>query len=205
MVKMVLPGQGGQQGIRKNLRNLKVPQNPSIKNPGQFDMEFSSQSFRENDMKLPLKSGQMPRKMDAKVIMNTIDQVYQPPQGKITDYIKKFDSENTSGAIKPHLDVLDKLLKKGSQSLASMSGMLGGGLMQQVQKSVDEQDPGRKCPVGQRWDEDKKRCVPDCPRGQKWDVNLKRCVPEEEDDQESKEQLISGLDPSTGLPDMLLG
>jgi len=127
---------------------------------------------REYDIKQ--HDGQKPRNMDTKTIMNTAQEIMQAPQGKITDYIKKHDKDNSSGAIKNHLDILDKLLKKGENPMSSLSGMLGASLMNSVNQSVNQQEP--QCPNGQRWDDIKKKCVIDCPQGQIWDETLNKCI-----------------------------
>jgi hypothetical protein len=169
------PGHGGSDGKRKALKSVKPPNKPNIKKQNQWNFEFGD-IFRVFDMKLGGKGGggQMPRKMDANNIMNTMQQIFQPPQGKITDYIKKFDPKNSSGAIKQHLETLDKLLKKGDNAMASLTGMMGGAQMQAIQQSVNEQQ--QQCPPGWRWDDPTQKCVMDCPQGEIWDENEQKCI-----------------------------
>ncbi len=171
---MKMPWQGGKEGERKVLEKFKEAVNPTIKGGAQSMFQFGDE-WRGYDLKQP--NGQMPRKMEANVVMNNIKNVFQPPQGKVTDYIKKFDPQNTAGAIKHHLDTLDKLLKKGDQAMASMTGMLGGKGVAAIQQSNNQMKP--QCPERYRYDEKQQKCVLDCPPGQIWDENSQRCIIDE--------------------------
>lgn len=194
MADQVPPGTRGKH--LKRLKSFTPPSQPNVQFPAsnQFQFEFGD-NFRKDDMMMPKNSKQKPRKLDANVVMNTIDQVYQPPSGTVTDYIKKHDPQNTSGAVKPHLDVLDKLLKTGEQALASISGMLGAGLMQQVQQSINQQRP--KCPQGYRFDNIQQKCVLECPKGTIWDENQQKCIID-------TGNYNPDIDPSTGGPSIFL-
>lgn len=177
--KMTPPGTGKKEdGGRQSIKSVKPPKNPTIKGKGQWKIEHNKDSHRKTDMKLPKTSGQPPRFLEANNIMNNIKQVFQPAEGKVTDYIKKFDPKNSSGAIKNHLDIMDKLLKKGADSMSSMTGRLGGGMVQSIQQSKDQQKP--PCPQGYRFDTKTEKCVLDCPIGQIWDENEQKCVPDEQ-------------------------
>ena len=171
--KHIPPGQRGDS--LKRLKKLIPPQNPNIKGRNEWQIEFGD-NFRVDDLLMPKNSKEKPRKLDANNIMNSIKDVFKPPEGKVTDYIKKHDPQNTSGAIKPHLDVLDKLLKSGSSQLASITDMIGAGLVSQVQQSINQQNNVNKCPPGYRWDVKLEKCVLDCPKGQHWDYALEKCV-----------------------------
>ncbi len=172
---MRVPGTAGSDGKLKPLKKYKNPQNPSMKGGGQHTFEFGEDDHRKHDLNNTPKGTQAPRKMEANTIMQRVSQVFQSPNGKVTDYIKKFDSKNSSGAIKNHLDILDKLLKKGDSKTASLTGMLGGGMMQSIQQSVNQQKQ-QQCPPGQRFDLIQQKCVIDCPQGQHWDEGQRKCI-----------------------------
>ena len=176
MPKMTVPGQAGMKGKLKNAKQVQPPQNPSIKSGGQWNVQWSDDDHRKNDVEKLPKDAQKPRKLDANTIMQKTSQVFQQPNGKVTDYIKKFDGQNSSGAIKNHLDILDKLLKKGDSKTASLTGMLGSGMMSSIQSSVNQQKQ-MQCPPGQRLDINTNKCVLDCPQGQVWDEGQQKCVP----------------------------
>jgi hypothetical protein len=137
-------------------------------------IEHSKEDWRKTGLKQ--FDGQMPRGLDAKSIMNNAQDILQPIQGAITDYVKKHDSENSAGAIKHQLQTLDKLLKKGGDPLSSVAGMLGQSQVNNVNESINNHQQDPKCPQGQRWDLVQKKCVIDCPVGQIWDITLNKCV-----------------------------
>ncbi len=136
-------------------------------------MESADEGWRDYFMKL--HDGQKPRDIDTKTIMNTASEVMKPPEGKITDYIKKHDGDNSSGAIKKHLDILDKLLKKGGNPMSSLKDMLGSSGMNSANEAANSQQQNQ-CPPGQRWDQTQQKCVIDCPQGQIWDPTSNTCI-----------------------------
>lgn len=52
-----------------------------------------------------------------------------------------------------------------------------------IRRVLEQEDADKKCPEGQRWDEESQSCVPiateqqECPEGQKWDEEQGKCVP----------------------------
>lgn len=52
-----------------------------------------------------------------------------------------------------------------------------------IKRMLEQEEEERKCPEGQRWDEESQSCVPiateqqECPEGQKWDEEQQKCVP----------------------------
>lgn len=86
--------------------------------------------------------------------------------GQLTDYIKKMDPQNSSGAVKPALDIMDKLLKQGSNDLtSSVPGVLGSlqGILQQFlqQQTQQQQQQVVVCPKGYKWQANTRSCVLD--------------------------------------------
>jgi len=140
---------------------------------GQHEFEHGD-DFRVQDVK---SSGQQIPKGDAKNISGDHPEISQPVSGKVTDYIKKYDPQNSSGADPKQLDILDKLLKKGNQSLASLKGMIGAGNMssEAAQNNSNPQQSQSLCPPGFRFDVRQQKCVLDCPQGQVWDDTLHNC------------------------------
>ena len=143
------------------------------------------EDFRKSHLKKP--DGQQPRKIDQKHVGGGDDhqQINQPPQGKVTDHIKKYDSENGSGAKPEQLDIVDKLLKSGQNSLASMLGMIGASNMNAIVATNNQQDGNHannepKCANGYFWNPAANNfqgnCQLNCPPGMMWDVNLQQCV-----------------------------
>lgn len=161
------------------------------------EIEHADDEHRSHDMKKrPGKQGgKEPKKATANNIMETMQQTAQPMQGKITDFIKKHDSGNSSGAKKNQLDTLDKLLKKGKNDLESLKSMIGDSNMNSTAAS-NNSDPnqGNKCPPGQRWDAIQNKCVIDCPQGQIFDYASNTCIIDDNNKYDPNN------DPSTGMP-----
>jgi hypothetical protein len=157
--------------------------------PG-HDFQFGD-NFRAEGLKA---TGKQVPKLDANNIAGNMSTIQQGVQGLVTDFIKKHDPKNSSGAKQNQLDILDKLLKKGKQSLASLKGMIGDANMNSVASDNNsDQNQNNICPPGQRFDQIQQKCVIDCPPGQVWDMSANTCV----DDTYNQ---VANIDPATGMP-----
>lgn len=168
-------GGSNAQTRRRVVKSTKAPENVSIKNPMPIKVEMRDKDGRQfgldeaNGLKAKFKEAL------------SISPEEVPSMGggmqKLTDYIRKMDPQNSSGAVKPALDILDKLLKQGTNNpLGSIPGILGGlqGQLQQVLNQINKQNkPHNQPPQPQL-----------CPKGQKWDPTTKACVldPDQPDD-----------------------
>jgi len=141
--------------------------------------ESHEKTVRESHLSEP--TGSKPKKLDAKHVGggDTQQKIDQPMQGKITDHIKQYDGQNSSGSSPKQLPFMDKLLKMGNSGEASVADILGGALMSQIQ-SDNAQTANNQCPDGWFWNPDANNfngaCQLECPQGQIFDVILQKCV-----------------------------
>lgn len=166
----VMPDNAGtkENSQRRNVvKSTKAQQNVSIKNPKPPQIEMRDKDGRQFSLD---EANGLVSKFKKQLSISTLE---IPGLGggmqQLTKYIKKQDPDNTSGAVKPALDILDKLLKQGNQSpMASIPGVLGGlmGQLQSVLNAINQANKKHNQPQPQ----------PVCPKGQKWDANTATCV-----------------------------
>lgn len=160
---------GGASERRAVVEKTEAPKNVSIKNPTPIKIKMREKDGRQHALD---EANNLMSKFKQQLSVSTKE---VPSLGgglkQITKFIKELDPKNTSGAVKPALDILDKLLKQGnSDPLKSIPGILGQ-LQQLLQQALNQiakdnkkqnqpqEDP--QCPAGQKWDKVHRTCVID--------------------------------------------
>ena len=180
-----IPGNAPKDGKnqRKPIKSVKSPTNPTVNNPGVCEILLHDDDHRVVGLdKAPNKLPPSKHKKELSVSTKDV-----PKQGggleQLTSFIKKLDPNNTSGAVKPALDILDKFLKQGINSplssipniMGSLQGLLQQSMSQAAKENQQQQSPPQ-CPIGQVFDTVKQICVPICPAGQIFDANNQVCI-----------------------------
>src|ERR1700693_2487167 len=153
---------------RRNVVDQTIaPTNLSIKNPIPIQVKMRSMDGRQFGLNL---ANQLVAKFKQQLSIAPQD---LPTTGggiqQLTQYIKKLDPNNTSGAVQPALNIMDKLLKDGTSNMTgSIPGVLGN-LMQQLQQALNTINQNNA-------KQNQQQPPPQCPNGQIWCANAGTCV-----------------------------
>lgn len=168
----VIPDNTGKsgKGTRNVIESVKVPDNPSIKNPDPPKVKLRDKDSRQYG--LTDANGLVSKFKDQLSVSTTEVPALGGGIQQLISFIKKLDGQNTSGATKPALDILDQILKSGMNNpLSSVPGALGGGLMGQLQSFITQLLQQNK-----NQNNSPPPPPPTCPNNMIWSANLQMCV-----------------------------